>query len=118
MKISTKARHAPAADAGPGPGLSGEPVPLRDVAQRQEISDKYLEQIVTPLPRRPGAQRPGAGGGYLLTRAPSAYTVGEILRPLEEPCTGELWDGSECCAAPSNASRWRSGRRSKRRCPA
>ena len=57
---------------------------LRDVAQRQEISDKYLEQIVTQLSRA-GLVRSvrGAGGGYLLTREPEEYTVGEILRVLE-----------------------------------
>ena len=52
--------------------------------QRQEISDKYLEQIVTQLSRA-GLVRSvrGAGGGYLLTREPEEYTVGEILRVLE-----------------------------------
>ena len=54
------------------------------MAQRQEISDKYLEQIVTQLSRA-GLVRSvrGAGGGYLLTREPEEYTVGEILRVLE-----------------------------------
>ena len=62
----------------------GSAVPLRDVAQRQDISDKYLEQIVTQLSRA-GLVRSvrGAGGGYLLTRDPAEYTVGEILRTLE-----------------------------------
>ena len=55
-----------------------------NVAQRQDISDKYLEQIVTQLSRA-GLVRSvrGAGGGYLLTREPEEYTVGEILRVLE-----------------------------------
>lgn len=63
---------------------NGQPVSLRDVAQRQQLSDKYLEQIVTPLSRA-GLVRSvrGAGGGYLLTRGPAEYTVGDILRPLE-----------------------------------
>ena len=84
MKISTKGRYAlrlmlDIAIQGPG-----QPVPLRDVAQRQDISDKYLEQIVTQLSRA-GLVRSvrGAGGGYLLTRKPEQYTVGEILRALE-----------------------------------
>lgn len=87
MKISTKGRYALrlmldiALHNEEG---AAEPVALRDVARRQEISDKYLEQIVTPLSRA-GLVRSvrGAGGGYLLTRAPEDYTVGEILRPLE-----------------------------------
>ena len=65
-------------------GGEQEPVSLRDVAKRQCLSDKYLEQIVTPLSRA-GLVRSvrGAGGGYLLTRGPEEYTVGDILRPLE-----------------------------------
>lgn len=85
MKISTKGRYALrlmvdlAAHGG-----ENHPVSLRDVAGRQNLSDKYLEQIVTPLSRA-GLVRSvrGAGGGYLLTRTPTEYTVGDILRPLE-----------------------------------
>lgn len=84
MKISTKGRYALrlmvdlACCGGDGP------VSLKDVSRRQQVSDKYLEQIVTPLSRM-GLVRSvrGAGGGYLLTRAPEEYTVGDILRPLE-----------------------------------
>lgn len=85
MKISTKGRYALRlmVDLALNSG-GGRPVSLRDVARRQELSDKYLEQIVTPLSRA-GLVRSvrGAGGGYLLTRAPEEYTVGDILRPLE-----------------------------------
>lgn len=84
MKISTRGRYALrlmldiALTGGDGP------VSLRDVARRQDISDKYLEQIITPLSRA-GLVRSvrGAGGGYLLTRSPEEYTLGEILRVLE-----------------------------------
>ena len=99
MKISTKGRYALRLMLDLALASPGEPVPLRDVAQRQEISDKYLEQIVTPLSRA-GLVRSvrGAGGGYLLTRAPSAYTVGESLRPLEGSLAPvSCVDGSECC---------------------
>ena len=84
MKISTKGRYALRLMLDIALHSSGAAVPLRDVAQRQEISDKYLEQIVTQLSRA-GLVRSvrGAGGGYLLTREPSEYTVGEILRTLE-----------------------------------
>ena len=100
MKISTKGRYALRLMLDIALTGSGQPVPLRDVAERQEISDKYLEQIVTQLGRA-GLVRSvrGAGGGYLLTRPPAEYTVGEILRVLE----GSLapvscaTDGS-CCA--------------------
>ena len=84
MKISTKGRYALRLMLDIALNSHGAAVPLRDVAQRQEISDKYLEQIVTQLSRA-GLVRSvrGAGGGYLLTREPEEYTVGEILRVLE-----------------------------------
>lgn len=84
MKISTKGRYALRLMLDIALHSGGAAVPLRDVAQRQEISDKYLEQIVTQLSRA-GLVRSvrGAGGGYLLTRESAEYTVGEILRTLE-----------------------------------
>ena len=84
MKISTKGRYALRLMLDLALHSGGAAIPLRDVAARQEISDKYLEQIVTQLSRA-GLVRSirGAGGGYLLTRAPERYTVGEILRVLE-----------------------------------
>lgn len=84
MKISTKGRYALRLMLDIALNSHGQAVSLRDVARRQGISDKYLEQIVTPLSRA-GLVRSvrGAGGGYLLTREPKDYMVGEILRPLE-----------------------------------
>lgn len=84
MKISTKGRYALRLMLDIALTGGEAPVSLRDVAQRQDISDKYLEQIITPLGRA-GLVRSvrGAGGGYLLTRRPEEYTVGEILRVLE-----------------------------------
>lgn len=84
MKISTKGRYALRLMVDLALSGLGQPISLKDVAQRQQLSDKYLEQIVTPLSRA-GLVRSvrGAGGGYLLTRRPEEYTVGEILRPLE-----------------------------------
>lgn len=84
MKISTRGRYALRLMLDLAVFGDGTPVSLRDVSKRQTISDKYLEQIVTPLSRA-GLVRSvrGAGGGYLLTRSPEEYTVGDILRPLE-----------------------------------
>ena len=84
MKISTKGRYALRLMVDLALSGQGQPISLKDVAQRQQLSDKYLEQIVTPLSRA-GLVRSvrGAGGGYLLTRRPEEYTVGGILRPLE-----------------------------------
>ena len=60
---------------------TGAPISLKDVARRQEISDKYLEQIISVL-NRAGYVRSvrGAQGGYLLRKAPEEYTDGLILR--------------------------------------
>ena len=84
MKISTKGRYALRLMVDIAQYGSSGPVSLRDAAQRQQLSEKYLEQIVTPLARA-GLLRSvrGAGGGYLLTRRPEEYSVGDILRPLE-----------------------------------
>ena len=63
---------------------TGEPVRLKDVAKRQEISEKYLEQIIPLLSRAELLQTSrGYQGGYRLARAPQDYTVGEILRLTE-----------------------------------
>jgi len=84
MKISTKGRYALRLMLDIALHSGGQPVSLRDVAGRQEISDKYLEQIVTQLTRA-GLLRSvrGAGGGYLLTRDAKDYAVGDILRTME-----------------------------------
>lgn len=60
------------------------PVPLRDIAARQDISEKYLEQIIMQL-NRAGLVKStrGAQGGYTLAREPQSITVGNILRVLE-----------------------------------
>ena len=104
MKISTKGRYALRLMLDVALNSHGTAVPLRDVAQRQDISDKYLEQIVTQLSRA-GLVRSvrGAGGGYLLTREPQDYTVGEILRVLEgnlAPVScADSHDVCRCCRA-------------------
>lgn len=84
MRISTKGRYALQLMVDLAMHQEAGPVSLKDAAQRQQLSDKYLEQIVTPLARS-GLVRSvrGASGGYLLTRAPEEYTVGDILRQVE-----------------------------------
>ncbi len=59
-------------------------VPLKDAAERQEISKKYLEQIVIiPAVSVMLEAKGGKGGGYRLAKTPGEYTVGEILRAAE-----------------------------------
>lgn len=63
---------------------TGEPVRLKDVAKRQQISEKYLEQIISML-NKAGFVKSirGPQGGYMLKHAPETYTVGMILRQTE-----------------------------------
>ena len=63
---------------------AGEWVTMKEISERQGISVKYLEQIVTHLTKS-GLLKSGrgSGGGYRLTRAPDQYTVGQILRAME-----------------------------------
>lgn len=84
MKISTKGRYALRLMIDLAMNSVGEPVSLKDVAKRQGISEKYLEQIISVL-NRAGYVKSirGAQGGYLLRRAPEEYTVGMILRLTE-----------------------------------
>ncbi len=84
MKISTRGRYALRLMIDLAENNTGIPVSLKDVARRQEISDKYLEQIISVL-NKAGYVRSvrGAQGGYLLRRRPEEYTVGMILRLTE-----------------------------------
>ena len=59
-------------------------IPMKDVVARQGISKKYMEQIMPSLVRNGFVEGVhGKGGGYKLTRSPSEYTAGEILRAAE-----------------------------------
>lgn len=102
MKISTRGRYALRLMLELAQrGGDGAPVSLKEVSERQAISEKYLEQIVIPMVKA-GLVRSvrGKRGGYLLTRAPEEYTVGDILRPLE----GDLAP-VECVADPDCCER-------------
>lgn len=84
MKISTRGRYAIRLMLDLAMNCSGEPIRLKDVAKRQEISEKYLEQIISIL-NKAGFVRSvrGPQGGYTLLKNPEEYTVGMILRLTE-----------------------------------
>lgn len=84
MKISTRGRYALRLMIDLAKQPPGQNVTLRDVSERQGISIKYLEQIVSPLCRA-GLLKSirGAQGGYRLARSPESYTAGDILRAIE-----------------------------------
>ena len=84
MKVSTKGRYALRLMLDLAINNTGEPISLKDIAKRQEISDKYLEQIISVLNKAKYVKSVrGAQGGYILTKQPKEYTVGMILRLTE-----------------------------------
>ncbi|MDR1020713.1 MAG: Rrf2 family transcriptional regulator [Synergistaceae bacterium] len=84
MKISTKGRYALRVMIDLAVHDTGEFISLRNVSKRQEITIKYLEQII-PLLNRAGFLRStrGKDGGYRLAMPAKDYTVGGILRAVE-----------------------------------
>ena len=84
MKISTKGRYALRMLLDLAQHRNKGFVPLKDIAERQNVSKKYLEQIVPILNKSDMLQtNRGFQGGYRLAKEPDQYTVGEILRITE-----------------------------------
>ena len=85
MLISTKGRYALRVMTDLAEHPTEGYIPLKDIARRQGISEKYLESIIKLLVKgKLLAGLRGKGGGYKLMRAPEAITVAEILRLTEE----------------------------------
>ena len=90
MIISTKGRYALRVMIDLAEHASNGYIPLKEVAKRQDISEKYLEGILKVLVQNgllDGLR--GKGGGYKLTKPPEQYTVGSILRSTED-CLGTV----------------------------
>lgn len=86
MKISTKGRYGLTVVVALGAKHGEGPVPLRQIAEEQSLSEAYLEQLIPPL-RNHGIVKSvrGAYGGYLLAKAPEDITSGDVIRILEGP---------------------------------
>ena len=84
MKLSSKGRYGIHAMYDLAQYGKSGPQPLKEIAQRQNVPEAYLEQLMGPL-RRAGLVKAvrGAQGGYLLARPPGEITVGQVLRVLE-----------------------------------
>jgi Rrf2 family protein len=85
MKVTTKGRYGLKAmiDIASATSL-GKSINLRTIAEKQGISDSYLEQLIASLKKADLVlSTRGARGGYRLSRAPSEITVGDVLRVLE-----------------------------------
>ena len=82
--ISTRGRYALRVMIDLAQQEKDEYIPLKDIAERQDISKKYLEIIAKDLVK--GGLLKGASGkhgGYMLTRSPSDYSIGEIIETME-----------------------------------
>ncbi|MBT3658981.1 MAG: Rrf2 family transcriptional regulator [Rhodospirillaceae bacterium] len=86
MRLSTKGRYSVMAMVDLATQSDGNPVALADVAERQEISLSYLEQLFGKL-RRGGLVKSvrGPGGGYLLSRSAAETRVSDIIMAVDEP---------------------------------
>lgn len=84
MKISTKGRYAIRVMLDIAMHDDGKFIPLKDIAKRQELTVKYLEQIISLLNKAGYLQSlRGNAGGYRLTKKPDECVVGDILRITE-----------------------------------
>jgi Rrf2 family transcriptional regulator, iron-sulfur cluster assembly transcription factor len=108
MKMSTKGRYAVMAMIDIGKYSAGRPVPLADIAERQDISQEYLEQLFGKL-RRGGlvTSARGPGGGYVPAREPADIRLSDVIMAVDEPlrvtrCEGDAVNGcvkgERCCA--------------------
>ena len=84
MMISTKGRYALRIMVDVAQHEGSTPVSVREIAKRQEISGKYMEQIISVLTRNSLLRSVrGKGGGYALVNDPSTVKVGDVLRAVE-----------------------------------
>ncbi|MFF2887092.1 cysteine metabolism transcriptional regulator CymR [Paenibacillus sp. NPDC057967] len=86
MKISTKGRYGLTIMMELAARFGEGPISLKSIAERNSLSEHYLEQLVAPL-RNAGLVKSirGAYGGYILSKDPAQITSGDIIRILEGP---------------------------------
>ncbi|MBU0904587.1 MAG: Rrf2 family transcriptional regulator [Planococcaceae bacterium] len=86
MRISTKGRYGLTIMIELAKQFGEGPVPLRQIAADNKLSEAYLEQLVSPL-RNSGLIKSvrGAHGGYMLTKPPHLISAGDVIRVLEGP---------------------------------
>ena len=112
MRISTKGRYALRLMLDLALYGNGTCISLRDISARQNVSVKYLEQIVVILARAGFVKSVrGPQGGYRLARPPKDYTAGEILRLIEGslapvPCLEDDTNSCPCSAECATVVLW------------
>ncbi len=104
MIVSTKGRYALRVMVGLAMRKDSEFVPLKEIAETEGISQKYLEAIMTTLSKADFVDAVhGKGGGYRLNRTPAEYTIGSILK-LTEGSLAPVACTSQGAAACSRAT--------------
>ena len=84
MMVSTKGRYALRVLIDLAEHDAGGFIPMKDVVQRQNVSQKYMERIMSLLSKNGFVEGVhGKGGGYRLNRSPEEYRIGDILRLTE-----------------------------------
>ncbi len=106
MKLSTKGRYAVMALSDLARCSGDKPIPLADIAERQEISLSYLEQLFAKL-RRGGlvSSVRGPGGGYLLAHGPEETRISDIILAVDEPIRATRCSPGQPFGCRSNKSR-------------
>jgi Rrf2 family iron-sulfur cluster assembly transcriptional regulator len=106
VKLSTKGRYAVMAMVDIAAHTQGKPIALADVAERQEISLSYLEQLFGKL-RRGGLVKSvrGPGGGYLLAHAAADTRISDIILSVDEPIKTTRCTPGSPAGCRSNQSR-------------
>ena len=106
MKLSTTGRYAVMAMVDLTRNSNGSPVALADIAERQEISLSYLEQLFAKL-RRGGLVRSvrGPGGGYLLAHSSGETRISDIILAVDEPIRATRCHVGSAAGCRSNRSR-------------
>jgi len=86
MKISTKGRYGLTIMMELAAKFGDGPISLKSIAEKNSLSEHYLEQLIAPL-RNAGYVKSirGAYGGYILSKSPSDITTGDVIRVLEGP---------------------------------
>lgn len=86
MKISTKGRYGLTIMMELAAKFGEGPISLKSIAEKNQLSEHYLEQLVAPL-RNAGLVKSirGAYGGYILSKEPEQITAGDVIRVLEGP---------------------------------
>jgi Rrf2 family protein len=105
MKLSTKGRYGVKAMVDLAINYGEQPVSIKNISQRQNISEYYLEQLFSSLKKAKLIKSiRGAQGGYILNRAPEEITIQDVINVLEGPIEvsncleDDACNNIDCCA--------------------